>query len=481
MVKSQLIDLLQHFNREELQELELFVASPFFNRGSFAKEALTLMTFISGAAPGFSETDLDRTKAYRAVFPDAPVVEGKLDKVMSELHKLAKEFISVSRYTSPENEFRRLLDQAAFYRTHNLDQRHRNLIQKLEARQKEVKRLDQDFFDRELLLDYEIHSYENLHNQKRGDVHIQETLQSLDLQYFLSKTELLNRYLLQQKVARLDVPEEIIQTIKESHLPERYEGTYPVLLISYKIFRLLEKDQTDISEFEELHQLLRHYESEIQPELVKFYYTYIRNFCVLLVNHGKSEFHPILFKFQKEHIERGYMYYNNQISPSAFFSASNTALRLSDFQWAENFILAHKDRIVGDNENKDYYHLMYANLLFYTEKYNQALESLPQSFHELDYHLLLRRLELKIFYELDSDLLSYKIDAFKMYLSRASQKVLSAIKKDGNVNFVNILFQISTTAKGDKARAQRLIQRIQDKQSIADREWLLEKAAQLAR
>ena len=88
---------------------------------------------------------------------------------------------------------------------------------------------------------------------------------------------------------------------------------------------------------------------------------------------------------------------------------------------------------------------------------------------------------MKIYYELNSDLLPYKIDAFKMYLSRASQKVISSLTREQNTNFVNILFQISTTAKGDKARAQRLIQRIQDKQSIADREWLLEKAAQLAR
>ena len=481
MVKSQLIDLLQHFNREELQELELFVASPFFNRGSFAKEALTLMTFISGAAPGFSETDLDRARAYRAVFPDAPLVEGKLDKVMSELHKLAKEFIPVSRYMNPENEFRRLLDQAAFYRTHALDQRHHNLIQKLEARQKEVTRLDQDFFDRALLLDYEIHSYENLHNQKRGDVHIQETLQSLDLQYFLSKTELLNRYLLQQKVARLDIPEEMMYAIRESHLPERYADTHPVLLISYKIFRLLEKEHTDISEFDDLHRLLRQHEAEINPGLLKFYYTYIRNFCVLLVNTGRSEFLPVLFTFQKEHLDRGFLYYDNKISPSTFLNVNNAALLLKEFQWAENFIVAHRGRVVGDNENGDYYNLIYSNFLFNTGNFHRALDILPQSFQELEYHNFSRRLEMKIYYELNSDLLPYKIDAFKMYLSRASQKVISSLTREQNTNFVNILFQISTTAKGDKARAQRLIQRIQDKQSIADREWLLEKAAQLAR
>lgn len=481
MVNSQLIDLLQHFSADELQELQMFVASPYFNRGNFVEESLALVNFIAAAAPGFAESDLKRSDAYRAVFPGSPMVEGKLDKVMSELHKLAKEFIAVSRYMRPENEFRRLLDQVAFYRIHSLDQRYHNLIQKLEARQKEITRLDQDYFDRALLLDYEIHTYENLHNQKRGDVHIQKTLQSLDLQYFLSKTELLNRYLLQQKVARLEIPEEMMFTIRESHLPERHADTHPVLLISYQIFRLLEAEKTDISEFDKLHQLLRQHEHEIDPELLKFYFTYIRNFCVLLLNNGRVELLSVLFTFQMEHLERGYLYYNNKISPSAFLSASNTALRLKEYVWAENFIHSHKGRIVGDNENHDYYNLIYSNYLFHTGAYQRAIDVLPQTLQSLDYHIFSRRLEMKIYYELQSELLPYKIDAFKMYLSRASQKVISPLTRDQNTNFVNLLFQISTTAMGDKARSQKLIQRIQEKQSIADREWLLEKAAQLAK
>lgn len=480
MVKSQLIDLLRHFRSEELQEFRLFVASPFFNRGHFAREVVALTDFILAGVPAFSETDLARAEAYRVIFPDSPIVEGKLDKVMSELHKLAKEFISITRYLRSENEFRQLLDQAIFYRTRALDNRHRNVIERLQTYQHNLKLRDQDFFERDFLLDNEIHSYENLHNQRRGDVHIQKTLQSLDLHYFLSKIELLNRYLLQQKVTRLEMSEEMMQTIRESGLPERFATKHPVLLISYKIFQFLEKQQADIEVFGELHQLLHLHEAEIQPDLLKFYYTYLRNFCSLLINTGRSEFLPVIFTFQKEHLERGYLYYENKISPSTFLNTSITALLLKEYEWAKNFILSHRGRIVGDNESQDYYHLTLANFLFHTGQFDQALDILPQSFHELAYHNLARRLELKIYYELNSDLLPYKIDAFKMYLSRASKKVISALVREQNTNFVNLLFQLSTTAKGDSARAQRLVQRIQSKQSIAEREWLLEKSAELA-
>ncbi|MCC6463188.1 MAG: hypothetical protein IT260_22155 [Saprospiraceae bacterium] len=339
---------------------------------------------------------------------------------------------------------------------------------------------DLEYFRRQFLLDAELHIYEMLHNRKRDDIHIPQALESLDLYYLSQKTELLNLYLLQQKVALLDVPDAIAQAIQESQLPDRYATAFPVLFISYTIFQLLEKEQPSVAEFENLHAMLRQHQSEIQPELLKSYFTFVRNFCVLLVNGGKSEFLPVLFQFQKEHYERGYMHHLvDKISATAFLSLSNAALKLGEYQWAETFILSHETRVLDDNPAQDYYHLILANFLFHTGAFERALDVLPQAFQDLDFHLFSRRLELKLYYELNSDLLPFKIDAFKMYLSRASQKVLSPLTKGRNANFVNLLFQLSGASAGDPARTQRLIERIREKQSVTDREWLLEKAAQL--
>ena len=480
MIKSQLVDLLRKLTPEERQELQLFVASPFFNRGAFVKETQALLTFIEAAAPDFFENRLERSLACKAVFTDVKVTDGKLDKVMSELHKLSKEFLSVSRYLNEENEFRQMLDQAAFFRARSMENRYESIIQKLEDYQKKLPYRDLDFFEKQFLLDFEIHTYGVLHNRKKDDIHIQKTLNSLDLHYHSLKTELLNRYLLQQKIALLEIPEEILQTIKDSSLPEHYAVAYPVLHISNKIFRLLEKEQPNVSEFEDLHRLLRQHESEVRPELLKSYYTFIRNFCVLLVNGGHTEFLPMLFRLQREHYERGYMHhYGGKISATAFLSLSNAALKLGEYEWTKEFILTHEGRVFDDNEHKDYHCLILANYFFHIGEFDKALDTLPQSFQDLDFHLFSRRLELKIYYELRSDLLPFKIDAFKMYLSRASQKVLSAPIRDRNANFVNLLFQIYSTSRGDSTRAKRLLERITEKQTVTDREWLLEKAQAL--
>jgi hypothetical protein len=53
------------------------------------------------------------------------------------------------------------------------------------------------------------------------------------------------------------------------------------------------------------------------------------------------------------------------------------------------------------------------------------------------------------YYELNSELLPYKLDAYKMFISRASHKLIPPQIKDYNTNFVNLLLQIVASVPGD--------------------------------
>lgn len=97
----------------------------------------------------------------------------------------------------------------------------------------------------------------------------------------------------------------------------------------------------------------------------------------------------------------------------------------------------------------------------------------------VDYLLHGKRLELKALYELKSDLLTYKLDAFKMFLSRTSHKLLSDAQRQINADFANLLHQLTYSNPGDTKRPERLTKRIQDKKQAAEWRWLLEKAQAL--
>lgn len=118
--------------------------------------------------------------------------------------------------------------------------------------------------------------------------------------------------------------------------------------------------------------------------------------------------------------------------------------------------------------------------LFGEKKYEEALEMIPFGSTYSFYHLMARRLELKIYYELHSELLDHKIDAFKMFISRAGRKVFSSNLHELFTNFVNFVRQLSQSEGPQaKKRSQTLIKRISEKKMVAERLWLLEKAKEL--
>ncbi len=477
MRKSPLSELLKVLSPEERTEFSLFVASPYFNRGEFSVEAPRLLQFLYETALDSYWQEEARLAAYAAVFPGSDFVEGKLEKVMSVLHRLARLFVSEHLRQGEKGEFQRQFDMAAFSRQRGLRNRFDNTMQRLRERfLTDRGGEDITFFFRNLQMELEQHEYQNLFNQKRGDLHIPQTLEALDLQYYSLKLNLLNRFLMQQKVTHLERDEEMQIALSETEIPARLLEKSAFLQMAQSFLKVLQAPKPEKSDFHELAQVMRVMEGKIQTELLKDYYSFLRSCCSILVNTGDVEYLPILFQLQKEHLEKGYLYYHQKISPSMFQNIVNVALRVKEFDWVRTCILAHTDRVLGDNEHRDYYRLNLANYLFHIGDYDAALNALPQSLADIEFHIMSRRLELKIYYSQDSDLLPYKIDAFRMYLIRSFLKPLSGVLKESNTNFVQLLMQLCNTVKGDEIRIRRLKERIRAKTWVFERDWLLEKA-----
>lgn len=135
--------------------------------------------------------------------------------------------------------------------------------------------------------------------------------------------------------------------------------------------------------------------------------------------------------------------------------------------------------MIGENETRDIYRFNLANYFFAIGRFSDCLDNIPSSSPFVDYLLLGKRLELKAYYELRSDLLAYKLDAFKMFLSRTSPKMLSEVQRKVNIEFANLLTQLTASIPGDKKRAGILIKRIEEKKHAAEWRWLLLKAEDL--
>lgn len=479
MENTYLVELLKTLTPEERAELSLFVASPYHNRGSTSKDLQALLTILLDAAPAFDPVRLEKEKVYGALFPDKPLIGGKMEKLISDLHKLVRSFLITQRYYKAPNQTQQLLDTAAELRSRGLDTRYQQVIDQLKKALNSQTGEVPEHSHQRFLLEFEIHRWQGTFNRAKGDINLAETIRSLDIYYLLYRIELQNKLLIQKHLTQLDIPEEITFTWVDKSISPVYLSSSVLLMLTQKIYQLLSDPQPSVDAFHELILLLQQHEMEIDPEELKQFYAYLRNYCTILGNNGVDPMTQTLHQLQKDNLKRGYLYYEGKIPPSAYLNISRMAIMAGQVDWAEAFILSHRRLVLGQNEKEEFYLLNLATCLFAKGQFTQALSILPLDVPHTDCLLVSRRLELKIYYETNSELLPYKIDSFRMFISRASHKFLSPLLRELNTNFLNLLQQITLSVRGDKARSERLLRRIREKQSVAEREWLIQKAQEL--
>ena len=479
MVQSYVIELIKTLNDDERTDLLLYADSPLHNRSVFAREAQLLLKIILDAAPGFDEKKLDKNRVYELLFPGKQFVDGKLEKVMVELNKITRAYMLTTHYLSEQNETRQLLDFAKILRIRGLENRYHQALARLGKQIENETRESSQLYYWRYALEYELHSWQTITNKHKGDLNLPRVMKQFHQYYLLKQTEFVNTFKLQNILTNLETSSETELVLDSIHLPPGYHSDGVLLPLTEKIHKLLAQEQPEEKEFRELLEYITLHEDHIESDTLKNTYAYLRNFCSLLIDAGNVELTPTLHEIHKNNLERGFLYYEGQIPPYAYLNIAMAAIKALNPEWALEFVEKNQDKIIGENESRDFYRITRGICLFALKKYGEALDILPPTSAYSSFYLTARRLELKIYHETDSDLLPYKIDAFKMFISRASQKVLSVHLRELHSNFINILYQVSQSRKGDKKRSEQLTKRLAEKKLVAERSWLQEKIADL--
>ena len=473
MTKTYLLEVIKASKPIKPQELALLLASPIFNRGGNAKELAKLYQLIIETAPNFSEELLRKETIYFQVFSDNSIVPRKLDKLIADLNKVLRTYYLTKRYFSEQNEMQQQLDWAIWLRENGLAERARQLLTKLQTTDEEAPLESFEQYRNNLLIEEEVHEWELVNNQAKGDLNIPTFVSKLDKYYRNYRIELLNRYLLQQKVAQL--PDFDAVSIDE----DKHQQDSNLFQISQMVHNLLVQDLPSVLQFQELMHHLKRSEQNYSFQTLAQFYTYLRGFCSLLINAGHLDFVPTLHELNKDNLESGYFLVKGEISPNSYLNLVQIATRAKDYTWAKKFTESFKTLILGGDEDQFFYCFNQAQCLFAEGNFEEALANLPEAPSSSHYHQMVRRLELKVLYELNSDLLPYKLDAFRKYIERTASKTIAASYRTLNLNFLNILLQLSQSPLKDKARSALLVERIEDKKLLAERSWLLEKAKSL--
>lgn len=482
MEQSRLIELIQILSEEEKTQILEFVTQPFLKQEKITQHAITFLRFCLKHPWDYTNQKMEKKVVFEKVFPQQRFVEGKVEKLMVEAYKAIRYWLLIQNYFREENEFSQLFDFAEILRKRKLDSRHQQILARLQNLQAKAKQKNSLHFHRQILLEGAIHYDACRNNHIKGDLNIPNLLHTLDTYHHLRRLALLNCYLMQQKTIHLDDSEVIIYNLNVPSVPERCLNESLLLRLHNEIFNFLTNRLPTKAEIQHLFNLLLSSEREIDMENLLEFHAYLRNLCVILLNQAldQEEFFPLLYAIYTDGLKRGFLFSEGLLPASRYFQISTIAIKSNQIDWAFDFIEKYKHLIIGETEDQDIYRLNVANCLFEIGRYDEAVEHIPVTLPFVDLQVVGKRLELKILFELQNELFSYRLDAFKMFLSRTSKALLSEEARRKNQDFVNCLEQIIRSRPGDKARSERLVNRIREKKQTAEWHWLLAKAQELA-
>jgi hypothetical protein len=481
MEDSQLVELIRTLKPEERELTRQLARVDYFNSGKMKAYSPILLEVLLQMSELPDQQAWSKEEIYQQVFVGEPFVEGRMEKTMVEVHKVVKRVLQIQHYFSEQNEFQQHFDLAKIALKRGLEKRYVQSIGKLQKQIPPVDASDRQNLYQHFLLEYELHDLDSLHNQLKGDLNVPNVLFSLENYLCLTRLELLNRLLLQQKVTRIS-PSLIPKIdIADNSISEKTMESSPLIRINYHIYQALGKEELNQSDVQILFELLKNHEHVIPADSLRGLFTYLRNLCVLIYNQDvqNPDIIFLLHELYKDNLTRGYLHYQDKLHHATYHAVCQNAIGVKLIDWAIEFTETYKDVIIDENETRDYYRLNMAACYFAQKNFDKCLDTIPDAFSAVTHHLIAKRLNLKALYETRSDLLPYRLDNFKMYLARTSPKLLSDQQRQINTDFLNLLVQLSTSIPGDVKRSETLIKRIKEKKQAAEWRWLMEKAEEL--
>lgn len=478
MFQGRLMELLRTFSLQERQRLRLFVASPYFSKGENSHQLAALLELCLNAIDKNTDSGLEKAEVYAAVFPGEMPVAGKLEKRMSALHRLAMQFLVTDYYFQPENEPDRQLVLAQEFRKRGLASRAGDALQTARQLLERSGRRNSVYLARNLKLTEQEVEHAILQPSKPAKIPLNQNFEALFLFYQAAKNELaiglaplIQRFSFQPSPLTWHM-------LDEAPIPPEFLKIHPMLYFSSHFIALVNRAEPDIEAFELIVRDLRQQENLLAYEDVRNCWAMARNLLIRWWNTWKrKEFLKIYLDISLENASRGYLNYYGKILPYTLESLCNIALALDKPDISYRFIQEYRGNISGEPDDEPFFRYNLAKYYLYTGEPEKALDLLPHSMPDTSCQLNAKVLEIKILYEIDSELLPYRIGSLRMFLNRAAPRLHPPERQKVIGHFLNFLTRICRCPPGNAKRAAAIADSIRATPMVTEYHWLLEKAA----
>ncbi|MEM1322439.1 MAG: hypothetical protein AAGG75_19405 [Bacteroidota bacterium] len=473
MHNSKLIAFLKALNTKELTALGQYIRSPYFFSGRPPGRAIQLLDYLRGHHPQFQGPALNKAQVFQHLYPNQVFRPKKIDLLMSQLFKIVERFIIQHFQTT--HPIDQQLTLAQFFRRKGMDQYGRKNRDKMQKQQQATLRRGDQYFHHQFRIAKELMLEKSSRGLRDSDLNLPEVHHQLDLYYLVNKLELACHLLAQNKHHRpVELGDAI--TLLDQLRPLLKKGRFdevPLIKLYFEIYRWLREGKAPPENFV---ASLRGQGPYLPMDQLKSIHAFYRNDCVHRYNGNQTTYLPQLFEIYRLSLEEGLLFNQGGLLQSTLQNLVRLGLKMKEYDWVYNFLQAYSDKIIDTNNPQEVYANNLARYYFALREFDKALDCLSQDYEDTYYKISAKLIEIKIYYEQQSELLDYKIQAFKVYLHRISNTLLPELHKLGFKHFIDLLKQICHPSTWrNKERIDKLLAKLEARKVLAERDWLKEK------
>jgi hypothetical protein len=427
--------------------------------------------------PDFESPELTEQAAYAIIFPDKEFSMHEFNRYASKLYQLVEHFIEIESI----EQFKYIIGQSKseFFYLKNAE----SLFEKSQKSfdkflKKQEKPNSTSFFYTYLNKKLSYNYWAFRKPGEKTDRIYTSAFHALDAYYL---TELLMASTILQYQQRRVLSQEEMPLLKPAleYLKTHYE-TQPPLLQAWYLPNVLLENREEKARYVQLKEVLLEH-LPILPDLdarnlVGIAKTAVRHQHQLSRQEHLEEY----FFWNTQEIAQGWIYADNSITNTQLGNVITVALALGKTAWAAEFLENSKPYLVPATL-EDTYQYNLARIRFAEGNFQESLKQIAMVSY-LDEYMALRvkRLELKVYYELDEhDAFEATLNSFRVYSHRVGKKHPKLKELQNNFSVIlNLLHKKKVDLQEDTTKAQ-LHEMVISNPQLPEYEWMVEKVQML--
>jgi hypothetical protein len=481
MNNSTLIQLFKSLDKADRRQLRKVVVSPYFNQ---REDVTALFEYIDknieAGAP-----KLMKEKAFAVVYPQQKFDIDRFYYPMSALTQIILKYLAMNELEQQTPQYHRLLNQSL--RQRGAEKIYEKTLMEAKTYLEEQPLRNAHYHIDSFKLRFEqFDAEQRLHRD--ANFELQEMTNDFHFYCISEVLRLAYALLSHQLVAKKDYKQPLLELVLEvakDHLD------IPAIAMQYYAFKTLSESsamiqssgaQTFESGADGEGTFFQKLKNEITANRKLFSESELRdllkvaiNYCIRRQNRGELDYIIEALELYRFGFDNNILTENGIVEPYDYKNVLMLALKINNFDWAEQFLIDYK-KFLPEKERENLYKYNCAIFSFRKNDFTKAIQLLQEvNLKEVLFNLDARRILARIYYDLkEFTALDSYIESSKIYLHRQSD---IGYHKESYTNFFRAVEKFLKSDLRSTPVKDKLRQEITETQMIVERDWLLSKLA----